>query len=46
MTLVATTRRATHKYCTLYIRVTDKDLKAHEDLFRRIINDAKERRDG
>jgi len=28
------------------MRVTDKDLKAHEDVFRRIINDAKERRDG
>jgi hypothetical protein len=28
------------------IRVTDKDLKANEDLFRRIINDAKEKRDG
>ena len=28
------------------IRVTDKDLKANEDLFRRLINDAKERRDG
>lgn len=28
------------------IRVTDKDLKTNEDLFRRLINDAKERRDG
>ena len=28
------------------IRVTDKDLKANEDVFRRLINDAKESRDG
>ncbi|TMM50736.1 hypothetical protein [Sulfitobacter sabulilitoris] len=28
------------------IRVTDKDLKAHENLFRRLIEEAKEQRDG